>query len=126
MTGVLNVDTIADNAGTGPVTLTKQSAAKCWLNAPSGLASISGSFNVSSLDDDGTGDGGVNVTNNFDSANHAPVGTTKAASSVEVVAFDVSSIATSGWDFQTAGVSSTSDRTTRDRLTFTTSHGDLA
>ena len=28
MTGVLNVDTIADNAGTGPVSLTKQSAAK--------------------------------------------------------------------------------------------------
>ena len=29
MTSVLNVDTIADKAGTGPVGLTKQQAAKC-------------------------------------------------------------------------------------------------
>ena len=28
MTSVLNVDTIADKAGTGPVSLTKQNAAK--------------------------------------------------------------------------------------------------
>ena len=31
MTSVLNVDTIADKAGTGPVGLTKQSAAKAWV-----------------------------------------------------------------------------------------------
>ena len=31
MTSVLNVDTIADKAGTGPVGLTKQSAAKVLL-----------------------------------------------------------------------------------------------
>ena len=32
MTSVLNVDTIADKAGTGPVALTKQMAAKAWSN----------------------------------------------------------------------------------------------
>ena len=31
MTSVLNVDTIADKAGTGPVGLTKQQAAKVWV-----------------------------------------------------------------------------------------------
>ena len=32
MTSVLNVDTIADKAGTGPVGLTKQIATKAWTN----------------------------------------------------------------------------------------------
>ena len=32
MTSVLNVDTIADKAGTGPVGLTKQEALKQWIN----------------------------------------------------------------------------------------------
>ena len=35
MTSVLNVDTIADKAGTGPVGLTKQSAAKATIAAGS-------------------------------------------------------------------------------------------
>ena len=32
MTSVLNVDTIADKAGTGPVALTKQVAPKAFIN----------------------------------------------------------------------------------------------
>ena len=69
MTGVLNVDTIADNAGTGPVTLTKQSAAKQYLsfNASGGnLTNIS--LNVSSVTDNGTGDFTASYTNNFDAS----------------------------------------------------------
>ena len=56
MTSVLNVDTIADKAGTGPVGLTKQSAAKVYalFNASSGT-SLTTSFGVSSLADNGTG-----------------------------------------------------------------------
>ncbi len=54
MPSVLNVDTIADKAGTGPVGLTKQSAAKAW--ARSGSASINESFNTSGFTDNGTGD----------------------------------------------------------------------
>ena len=55
MTSVLNVDTIADKAGTGPVALTKQVAAKATI-AASSSASIYDSFNISSGSDEGTGD----------------------------------------------------------------------
>ncbi len=53
MTSVLNVDTIADKAGTGPVGLTKQSPAKAWAsNSATTGSTISNSFNVSSLTDE--------------------------------------------------------------------------
>ena len=56
MTSVLNVDTIADKAGTGPVGLTKQSAAKVWhhYNQSGTLATVD-SFNVSSATDSDVG-----------------------------------------------------------------------
>ena len=72
MTSVLNVDTIADKAGTGPVALTKQSAAKMWVNfdgTASGAASR-GSYNVSSMTDEGTGRYEVNINNNMSDANY--------------------------------------------------------
>lgn len=48
--------TISDSAGTGPITLTGQSAAKAWVEAVTVSShSISGSFNVSSITDGGTG-----------------------------------------------------------------------
>ncbi len=57
MTSQLNVDTIADKAGTGPVGLTKQSAAKVWVDFNgSGTIAIRDSFSVSSITDNGTSD----------------------------------------------------------------------
>ena len=70
MTGVLNVDTIADNAGTGPVTLTKQEAAKVYITVDtSGTAEIDSSFNVASMVDSGTGHFKINFTNNMSDSN---------------------------------------------------------
>lgn len=55
MTSVLNVDTIADKAGTGPVGLTKQHASKAWVNFNgTGTAAVNDSFSISSLVDNGT------------------------------------------------------------------------
>ena len=72
MTSVLNVDTIADKAGTGPVVLTKQQAAKAWIKFDmSSSFTTEDSFNVSSLDDDGAGDFGLNFTNSMNNANYA-------------------------------------------------------
>jgi len=68
MTGVLNVDTIADNAGTGPVTLTKQSANKAWTSIDQAASSTLDSFNQSSFSDSATGRGSVSFTNSFASA----------------------------------------------------------
>ena len=74
MTSVLNVDTIADKAGTGPVGLTKQSAAKAWGHFEGSDATLDDSFNTSSLTDNGTGDFSANFTNSMDSANYAYAG----------------------------------------------------
>ena len=60
----IRATTISDAAGTGPIALTGQSAAKAWVNfSPSG-SSISDAFNVSSLTDNATGD----FSHNFSSS----------------------------------------------------------
>ena len=74
MTSVLNVDTSAAKDGTSPVALTKQSAAKVWVDI-SGRASpvVDDSFNVSSLDDVGTGDRRINFTNSLSGTDYQPL-----------------------------------------------------
>jgi hypothetical protein len=73
MTSQLNVDTISDKAGTGPVGLTKQSAAKAWVNFDGDAATpaANDSFGLSSLSDHTSGQYTVNVTNAFGNANYA-------------------------------------------------------
>ena len=73
MTSVLNVDTIADKAGTGPVGLTKQSAAKLWCNW-AGSATVNNSFNTASVTDNGTGNFSINTTNAFANVNYCRAG----------------------------------------------------
>ena len=74
MTSVLNVDTIADKAGTGPVTLTNQSAAKMFANLNgSGAIALRKSSNVSGTTDNGTGDYTFSFTNSFSDNDYAPV-----------------------------------------------------
>ena len=64
MTSVLNVDTIADKAGTGPVALTKQIAAKVRVTLEND-SSIFDSFAVTSITDVATGINQISYTNNF-------------------------------------------------------------
>ena len=77
MTSVLNVDTIANKAGSGPVALTKQYAAKAWVNGDTD-ASILDSNNVSSSSDAATGQYIYNFTNNMSNALYAGSGTSEA------------------------------------------------
>jgi len=75
MTSVLNVDTIADKAGTGPVGLTKQSAAKAWARQDQRSAlTTTSSFNFSSATDVGTGHVQVSFGSNMSNANYNVVG----------------------------------------------------
>ena len=67
MTSILNVDTIADKAGTGAVTLTKASAAKALFNATDNSTLVSGGLNISSLNDRATGFMTISLTNNMSS-----------------------------------------------------------
>ena len=68
----LRVNTVSDAAGTGPVALTKQSAAKAYVhfNGKS-TAAVVESFNTSSLTDNGTGDFTVGLTNAMNTATYA-------------------------------------------------------
>ena len=60
----IRATTISDAAGTGPITLTGQSAAKAWVNFNgSGTVATRDSVNVSTLTDLGTGHYGVSFTN---------------------------------------------------------------
>ena len=68
----IRVTTISDTAGTGPVTLTKQHAAKAWCNFNgSGTPAFRDSFNHSSLTDNGTGDFSPVMTNAMANINYA-------------------------------------------------------
>ena len=70
MPSVLNVDTIVDKAGTGPVALTKQEAAKAWINL-NGNSTIAArdSLNVSGITDEGSGEYSVAFSSNFANVN---------------------------------------------------------
>ena len=68
MSSVLNVDTIANKAGSGPVGLTKQEAMKVWVNYDATAQAVDGSLNNSSVTDSGTGDFTFTQTNAFSAA----------------------------------------------------------
>lgn len=71
----LRATTISDLAGTGPATLTGQTAAKAWANwNGTGTIAIRQSQNISSLTDNGTGDNTPNFTNAFADVNYAVSG----------------------------------------------------
>ena len=69
----LKVTTISDTAGTGPVTLTAQSAAKAWSEFTKSVA-INDSFNVASMSDNGVGDYQTNLTNSMSSTAYVALG----------------------------------------------------
>ena len=70
MTSVLNVDTIADKAGIGPVGLTKQHASKAWCKfGPD--AQPDDSFNIASGTDVAVGQWRFAKTNAMSTTNYA-------------------------------------------------------
>ena len=65
----IRVTTVSNAAGTGPVTLTKQHAAKAWINFNgSGTIAIRDSFNVASITDDSTGNYTVTLSSAMSTA----------------------------------------------------------
>lgn len=67
----IRATTISDAAGTGPIALTGQSAAKAWVNFNgTGTVSVRGSFNVSTLTDDATGKYTASYTNSMSDGNY--------------------------------------------------------
>ena len=70
MASKLDVDEIAAKNGTDPVTLTKQYAAKVWLNYDASTNTVEDSNNVASVTDNSTGNFNVNYTNSM--SNNTP------------------------------------------------------
>jgi hypothetical protein len=65
----IRATTISDAAGTGPITLTGQSAAKAWIDFNgTGTVAIRDSFNTSSLTDNSGGDYTVSFVTSFTNA----------------------------------------------------------
>ncbi len=81
----IRVTTVSDTAGTGPVTLTKQSAPKAWFNSSS--TALRTSFNVSGFVDNGTGDYTHNLTSAFNTEDYA-AGAAGYSSSARTIVID--------------------------------------
>jgi len=129
MTSQLNVDIIADKAGTGPVGLNKQHAAKGWIHIPDGAGSINDSFNISSLDDDGGGDHGIHYTNSMGSANYSitgGIGDDGHATIVMNVDITEGTQAAGSVDFEFVYTNASYNRENFDAIGYLTIHGDLA
>ena len=80
MTSQLNVDTIADKAGTGPVGLTKQNAAKAFVSVEGTSGpSIFQSLNISSITDNSVGNNSFGVTSAISGVDYALVSGSNAS-----------------------------------------------
>jgi len=90
----IRVTTVSDAAGTGPVTLTKQSAAKAFARWNMGSDTLQNSFNVSSGVDNGTGDGGVNLTSSMSDSLYNVIGSGEGSANTSVATFEKTSTTT--------------------------------
>ncbi len=67
--GIIKADTLTHStAGSVTTDNVVEGSAKAWAHIAAGGASLPDSFNVSSIDDDDTGQYGLNFTNNMGSA----------------------------------------------------------
>ena len=124
----LKADTIQSTGG-GAATLTKQSAAKAWADVNAAGTTINDSFNVSSFDDDGTGDGGANLTSNMGSANYSAVGQTDGNQGGYIRLFSINSKTSSAIEMVVgyqANDNGNDGTIPQDRIKMVTAHGDLA
>ena len=71
----IRANTISDAAGTGPIDLYKQSAAKTWVNMQgSGTIAVRDSLNIASVTDIGSGNYRYYYTSSFAAPNYSVVG----------------------------------------------------
>ena len=103
--------------------------AKAWIHVPDGAGSINDSFNITSLDDDGTGDHGINYTNSMGSANYTltgGIGDDGHASIVMNVDITETTQAAGSVDFEFVYTNASYNRQNFDGIGYLTIHGDLA
>ena len=124
----LKADTIQNTSG-GAVTLTKQSAAKALCHVSADGTTASNTLNISSLDDDGSGDRGVNFTAAMGNATYIVCLTSDdGASGAQTRQADTTNgtMTSSSFDFENYFVNSSNNRTNVDSINYVAVHGDLA
>jgi len=120
----LKADTIQSTSG-GAATLTKQHAAKAWVNYVGSSGASNQSFNIASTTDVDTGKTQPNYTNNFDAANYVVTcgGNRNGTSSADSQAMGYFNALTGSVTFTTVTLSGTfSDFSSASG----SAHGDLA
>ena len=122
-----NSITIVAGAGNITTTNVQEGLAKCWVKTAEDLTSIDDSFNVSSIADDGTGDGGVTLTASMSNANYAMKGSTRSGSTASIMTIDYDGTqSTASFEFEIAYANASTNRTAIDRFSYQSVHGDLA
>ena len=102
----LKADTIVASDGSSPVTLTKQHAAKHFINldASSGTPTPLESFSVSSITDTATGKFVINIINNYSNANYSLAGYSNGVTSNSFSGSQVEGLGTSLFTTTTSGL----------------------
>ena len=132
MASILRVNTLTDASSNNSIATSTifNGSAKLYVRKPADGASNPDSFNVSSIDDDGTGDFGINISSAMSNATYTitgevyPVNNTTVISTLEIDPF--ANITTTSFDGDTAYANSTNDRTNYDYDAGIAIHGDLA
>ena len=103
--------------------------AAAWLQSQTTSASISDSFGVSSIDDDGTGEGGLHMTNSMSSANYAISGACEdggTSDSWAMMDITRNTQTASSVDFESHWGNASYNRQMADYEVYLVIHGDLA
>jgi hypothetical protein len=119
LTGTSTAGSIAvTGEGNSTTTNLQQGLAKAWTHFQgTGTAANVDGLNISSVDDDGTGDHGLHFTNNMANATYCvPIGVDDDNSSQSVIEVDTSNgtMATTGFDFEGYYLNSSTNRTNLD------------
>jgi len=130
----IRVTTVSDTAGTGPVTLTKQTTAKGYCLFNQSTPQINASFNTSSLTDTSTGKGSINWTSGMSGGETAYSCVTSNVNVALSNPYAVSltsdrayvTITASSWSFRSVFANTGADDYFDPNGAMATAHGDLA
>ena len=104
-------------------------SAKALCHVSANGATASNALNISSLDDDGTGDRGVNLTSAMENATYIVCLTSDdGASGAQTRQADTTNgtMTSSSFDFENYFVNSANNRTNVDSINYIATHGNLA
>jgi len=115
--------------GSATTTNLQQGLYKQWIHFPADLASLTDSFNVTSLTDSATGVGVVNINNDMANADYAIFCTVQdggSDSSMRTIDITNGTVAAGSYGFNSIYVNSATNRTDNDCIGYTGAVGDLA